>query len=105
MKIIRDIIKNIRHLFQIIRLIVFSNSSMGNVSPQARRLFRMKIFLKNVTCCMSVGLRISVKNCKEKGGKTDCRIKQILLLLHYKLALNTGAICLLSDYHTFNSIA
>ena len=54
---------------------------------------------------MSVGLRFFVKFCKEKGGKTGCWIKQILLLLHYKLALNTGAICLLSDYHIFNSKA
>ena len=84
---------------------VFRNSSFLVFYPQERGLVRVKIFLKNVTCCMSVGLRFFVKFCKEKGGKTDCRIKQILLLLHYKLALNTGAICLLSDYHSFNSKA
>ncbi len=54
---------------------------------------------------MSVWLRFFVKFCKEKGGKTGCRFKQILLLLHYELALDIGAICLLSDYHSFNSIA
>jgi hypothetical protein len=30
---------------------------------------------------MSVGLRFSVKFCKEKGGETRCWIKQILVLL------------------------
>lgn len=54
---------------------------------------------------MSVGLRFFVKFCKEKWSKTGCRIKQILLILHHSLALNIGAIYLLSDYHSFNSKA
>ncbi len=84
---------------------VFRNSSFLVFYPQEMVLVRVKIFLKNVTCCMSVGLRFFVKFCKEKGGKTGCWIKQILLILHHSFALNIGAICLLSDYHSFNSKA
>jgi hypothetical protein len=36
---------------------------------------------EKLKCCQSVGLRISVKFCEEKGGYWGCRIKQILVNL------------------------
>lgn len=47
----------------------------------------LQFCLEKLKCCLSVGLQISVKFCKEKGGGTGCQIKQILVNLQQESPL------------------